>query len=757
MSITIKDGFEGYFTEKIWAMIPDVYRFQDGLASNPGVLRALVQILAKEAVFLRRSQDRLWEDIFIETCDEWAVPYIGGLVATRLLSALNPRGRRVDVAKTIYYRRRKGTPSVLEELINDISGWDGKMVESFKKLGRSRHGLDPQPGSLLGLLTSTPPGGWADLRQQQGSELANGPFDEYFHTPDLRFARGQQGIYNIPKLAFHLYRMVAYPLKNDSTFSLGDGIRFMFDPSGRNIPLFSKSNRPSDWSQWHSALEWELQAPIRCRLLGQAFYQITSEVIAQLSITPLPGLSAAAAKDLGRLVDLVFRDETTLRTQLAALPSHIELLGSQIIVPLLKYSLVHDCGKSRLFPDALALENGGSTSDTGSIAIIQLGAPPTLITAEYCTAANLQNWTASAPDKQVAVDPQLGRFAFLNGARDPATINASYYYGFPGPFGAGTYSRLDASTVAATPPLISGGGALPVIPGNTITEIEDSKTYNSISAITAITSCTLRAADQQRPYLYLQADWTMDTGANTDSNLVLDGLWIGSAGNGQYRLILNGDYTTVTIRNSTLDPGGDTNIKGETLYPLPILIQGKISNLCIENSITGPISLAAGGNAEIENLCISDSIIQSQNSATPAIDLPLTNVQLDCSTVFGKVNADRLRASEVILTDLANITDTQDGCFRFSAAPAASRLPRPYNSFLYTVDTSYWFLSKKFGQPGFASLSEAAPIQVSTGGENGTEMGVFHSLMNPIKLKGLWTKIQEYMPFGLIPLFINET
>lgn len=111
----VDDGYLAYFTEKIWAMIPEVYRHEDGTAIQPGVLRALVETWARQAVTLRRDQDRLWEDFFIEMCSLWAVPYIGDLVGTRLLSPYNPRGQRIDVAKTIYYRRRAGTLRVLEE------------------------------------------------------------------------------------------------------------------------------------------------------------------------------------------------------------------------------------------------------------------------------------------------------------------------------------------------------------------------------------------------------------------------------------------------------------------------------------------------------------------------------------------------------------------------------------------------------------------------------------------------------------------
>ncbi len=101
MTRLAQDNFERYFAEKLWESIPSIYRHEDGLADNPGVLRALVEVLAEQAAILRRSHDRLWQDQFIELCQDWAVPYLGDLVATRMVSALNERGRRIDVAKTI--------------------------------------------------------------------------------------------------------------------------------------------------------------------------------------------------------------------------------------------------------------------------------------------------------------------------------------------------------------------------------------------------------------------------------------------------------------------------------------------------------------------------------------------------------------------------------------------------------------------------------------------------------------------------------
>ena len=125
-------------------------------------------------------------------------------------------------------------------------------------------------------------------------------------------------------------------------------------------------------------------------------------------------------------------------------------------------------------------------------------------------------------------------------------------------------------------------------------------------------------------------------------------------------------------------------------------------------------------------------------------------------TVFGDIGVHRLWASEALITGPVEVVDTQKGCFRFSAAPTGSRLPRPYESH-FIDDTNHYFTSRRFGHPGYGQLSETAPVELLRGAENGSEIGAFSGLLNPIKRDGLRAKVDEYMPFGLIPLFIQET
>ena len=232
------DGFSTYFAERLWDMIPATYRHEDGIAAQPGVLRAIVELIAEQAAVLRRSEDRLWEDQFAELCDDWALPYIADLVGARLVGALDARARRVVVAKTIHYRRRAGTMGLLEQLVLDVTGWDASIVEQFRRLGRARHLLDPAPARESGRITHSPPGGWADLRSPRIAQLLGGPADEASYTPDMRRHRGEDGRFAIPKLAVFLFRLGWFEMHGVTPVDLGGG-SFTFDPAGRDIPLFA--------------------------------------------------------------------------------------------------------------------------------------------------------------------------------------------------------------------------------------------------------------------------------------------------------------------------------------------------------------------------------------------------------------------------------------------------------------------------------------------------------------------------------------
>ena len=662
---TPNDGYVAYYTEKIWTLIPAEYRRVDFVAENPGVLRAFVEVVATQAAVLRRSSDRLWDDFFVDLCDDWAVPYLGDLVGTRLISALDPRGRRVDVAKTIYYRRRKGTLRVLEELIGDITGWDGTVTESFRGLARMRHGLDPAPGGLIARFSKTPPGGWADLRRPFASTLADGPFDEYAHTPDVRRHRGLQGRWNIPKIVFHLFPLTSYRVTDATPVTRPDGATFLFDPSGRDVPLFAPRRRIDDYETWRTALPWELPAPIPCRLLGD------------------------------------------------------------------------DEARDALVPAAIGVDLGS-------------GVPEPATTTR---GANLADFTATAAGMTLLVDPERGRFKALGGAPG-GPVSVVYHYGFSADIGAGPFDRRRALVDLAALParvLRSGGGAITAadLPLDGGVQIDDSKTYGPVADRTGVRRLVVQAADRQRPYVRLDATWALAADAAADDDtLILSGLWIGSDGTDR-RVEITGSWERVTLRHVTLDPGG-SDAGGGPLGAVELRVSGAVRELIVESSIVGPIAVAAGG--VVDRLVVRDSIVQSRSGAPPALVSAPGRVQLERVTILGDVTVERLTATETLVIGRVDVADTQDGCFRFSAAGEGSRLPQPFASHVLT-DTRAILVSTRFGDPRYAALSEVAPSFLRRGAENGSEIGAFSALNAPIKLDGLRAKVAEFLPFGLIPLF----
>ncbi|HEY5960346.1 MAG TPA: hypothetical protein VIV60_27520, partial [Polyangiaceae bacterium] len=425
------DGFKEYYTEKLWALVPEVYRTEDGTQPRRDVLRSIVEVIAEQAAVTRRSIDRLWEDQHIETADDWAVPYIGDLVGTRPLPELDPRARRVDVARTIFFRRRRGTPILLETLIRELSGWDVVLVEAFRRLARTFHRLDRVP-VRTGRFTRTPQGGTADLRCSRAGELQPGPFDEFFHTADVRRLRGMLGWFNLRKLNFHLYRLEVYEIDGTDPYELQDSgkLTYTVDPSGRDIQLFSRGNVEqnseaigpvttvdpngrafpislndprSSTSKCGRPDEWDVKKPMPCRLLGNAEYHPSLEDIASIKLNALVAIQSPDSEALEAIVGMHFRDEGSLREYLIDLGVNF---GTTPPVPpvwydeLLALSITDDSGKKNLYPASVGIQWPG----------VDDVVPRQAVTSADLSKRECRNLPAN-PIITTLIDPSLGRFA----------------------------------------------------------------------------------------------------------------------------------------------------------------------------------------------------------------------------------------------------------------------------------------------------------------------------------------------------------
>ncbi|NJN85152.1 MAG: hypothetical protein HC881_00975 [Leptolyngbyaceae cyanobacterium SL_7_1] len=90
--------------ERLYALLPAIYRLRDGAQGEQ--LRALLAIIEGELRSIEADMEALYENWFIETCEDWVVPYIGDLLAVRDLNAASPRQfgqeRRAYVANTLF-------------------------------------------------------------------------------------------------------------------------------------------------------------------------------------------------------------------------------------------------------------------------------------------------------------------------------------------------------------------------------------------------------------------------------------------------------------------------------------------------------------------------------------------------------------------------------------------------------------------------------------------------------------------------------
>lgn len=772
-----RDDYRAYLTEKLWQWVPAHHRELDADESG-GALRAFVEALATQAAYAKRDQDRLWDDGFPELASDWAIPYIADLVATRLVSALNPRARRVDVAKTIYYRRRKGTLAVLEQLISDMTGWDGKVVEEFRRLARAHHGLDGPP--RRGRLTGTPEGGFADLRSIRGSRLADDAFGEFHSTPDARRPRGHTGRRGIPKLTFHEFRLHPVPLTGVVPRRIVDfpGSRdgFTFDPSGRDVALFATdASHPAglrvpdaqgDWSDWRTADEWQLPRPIACRLLGEEIYEIGDAQIGWIRTTPLiaaqPQRDAAAA-DLRKIAGERFIGRTSFVRLLDALPSAPVLALAGVRAELLMRALVPDCGSAALLPNGSDVASwpgpivpAQSSIDRPAIAVRFVGVDP--VPRSATRAARLDAWAPPVlAGVRAFVESWRGRLVLDHAPHGAAAARVDYHVGMLAPIGAGAFGR-DVDDAPATT-LWQNGAFGAGTPANGIAQVEDSVNYVDPTDQLATVDCTVRAAEAQRPYVVLDlANWRFAAAAGADATLRLDGLWVGAR---QPRVIrLEGNFERVRLRFVTLDPGGN-DAQGAALPPVALVIAGFVEKLTIDRSILATIRLAGAG-ASVETIVIRDSIVQALTPGTVALDVPTATVRMARTTVIAPaidalaIRVEGLDATDSLIAGVARVANTQAGCFRFSARGPGSTVPHPYRSHIVD-DLARLFATRRFGDHRYATLSPVAPAFLARGAENGSEIGAFCGALVPIKQDSLATKVDEYMPFGRLPNYLIET
>jgi hypothetical protein len=206
------------------------------------------------------------------------------------------------------------------------------------------------------------------------------------------------------------------------------------------------------------------------------------------------------------------------------------------------------------------------------------------------------------------------------------------------------------------------------------------------------------------------------------------------------------------------------------------------SPLCvsIERSIVGAIRIERNQvTTDPLILRISDSIVDATDPAGVAIgtvgkicaDIAL---RLERSTVIGQIQAHMVElVNNSILLGMVTVCRRQRGCVRFSYLPPGSRTPRRYECQPDLVDqiianevasgvidptqqdaliaaahlrVTPKFNSMRYGQPTYCQLANACAVEITSGADDGSEMGAFHDLYQPQRTANLRQRLDEYTP-----------
>jgi hypothetical protein len=202
--------------------------------SGRGPLAALLAVLAEQFGVIEENLAQLYDDQFVETASDWALPYIGDLIGHRPLHDRGTRTRqRAEIAHTIAFRRRKGTASMLEQLARDVTGWNARAVEYFALLATNQSMIHRRPVNRIA----------PSVREGAALEWLGTAFDTIPRTLDVRRIETGAGRYNVPNVGIFLWRIDAHRLSRSPASpdpADATGRRFRFSPLGNDAPLYTR-------------------------------------------------------------------------------------------------------------------------------------------------------------------------------------------------------------------------------------------------------------------------------------------------------------------------------------------------------------------------------------------------------------------------------------------------------------------------------------------------------------------------------------
>ena len=737
---------------RLHRLLPAHIRVEDHAQGRP--LQALMALLTGELEVVEADIDALYENWFIETCEDWVVPYIGDLIGVRPLRPFGEgRGRlRAHVANTLALRQAKGTLAALEQVARDVTGWPVHGVEFFRRL------IQSQNLNHLRLDNA----GCVSLHDAEAASRVGGPFETAAHNVGVRSVVSERGRYNLPSIGLFVWRLQSYHM--GPTFEPGPGYLggvqprhaaigkgfLHFDPVGREMPLF---NRPTtEESLAVLSTERNVPAPLRRRPLYHELSALrenrppATDYFSNLPVVSFRLDDQPLAPEKLRCCDLSDRDDgqggvTWRRPEQPGDAMFDPRLGRISLHPTdedkslevtYAYAFPHDIGGGP-YDRRTSLDSWIGMFDVANAGLIQIGVtrrleeltPPnsaTPIVSSLAEAISLWNAQAAAGSRGIIV-------ILDNATYDEALTTPARLIKIP------NGARL-AIVAAAVPAEDKPGGLFP----------QGRRPFIASS----IRVKGLAQPDEPRGIL------------------VVDGLLV----EGEVTVI-EGNLGELHLRHCSLGVSPTQLNRGVHVTT------GNVGlSLCLDHVISGPLD-AASVAGEVSVVCSvlgEDRDSDSDPATVPAVlTAPRADLRIESSTVFGRLSGRMLRASDSIFTGQLQVARRQEGCVRFCFVPDGSRTPRRYecapdltlarqaeavkraeNRGLTDVERADIrariqprFTSRAFDAPAFARLAQVCPVEIREGGEGGAAMGAYHEIGEPFRRANLRDAIEEFLPLGL--------
>ena len=688
--------------------LPAVYRLRD--AELNGELEALIELIDEQVELLRADLDGLWDDLFIETCADWVVPYIGDLVSNTPLHEIPNLGRRTDVAKTIHWRRRKGTLTMLGALARAVTGWTGTAVAMFELLSWNQNlehlrmqasGDDTEHRHPFALDRV----GTVDLRDRDVLDRVDGAFDEITHTVDVRPIGDAEGWHGIRKVCFFAFRLSAYPLvaATPAPSASGGAGCFHVHPLGNDAPVFHVA---VDVDEDELATEDNVNAPIR----PYGFF-LHPERDWNVKFGLRHGPSGARVA-----VDTILCKD----------------LSSWAATPDDKVAVDVRTGRIRI-GSKVALDD------------------PVTVDAPYGFPAPI----GGGPYPRNPLPPGPGELELEveRGGTAPKFAEVqdafAHWAALPTP-GDLRITILDSATYE-----LPAGGL---------------KLQNA--ALTDAVNLTITAADTERPLLVgdIKVDQIPLGSLTLDGLLVSGALSVAGAVDHVSLsdctlvpgLALDEAGDPVSPKKPSLvcdEPADRRDIELVRSITGPLRIQESGNHLVVTDGIVD----APPGPAERIALAADDAGAPGPESTFERVtvlgDVIVRELTLASDSIFaeGRLHAERRQA----------------GCMRFcSFELQGAHTPRRYRcqpdlvriaapdaatADVETLRVRPWFTTSRYGQPAYLQLGRSVAREIAQGADDGAEMGAYNLLQQPFRETNLRVRLDEYLPFGLEPGIVHVT